>query len=553
MTVKQKKIALYILLYILCLSGFSQDINRNVVVVKPYEPSLSDVYKISSLPRIDDTTSVSPDFKYSIIPTRVDAPFELKPINAAKMVGLPMEKLYKSFLRLGVGNYYSALAEYNINTVRAKEHSLGASFFHKSSNSKLELSNGDDVPAGYSSNRGEAYANKYFPNTVLSGKAFFDHQVIHHYGYNTDLFTDTFPIINEKDTRQYYNKLGADFQVNSANVDSNLLNYNLGLGLDYLWDRFENTEGRIIVDGGLSKLSKQKVFGIDVRMDYVSSKLSSDSISTTITTGSPFFSKKNNEYEFLVGGRLSYATGEEDKLLVFPRAYLQINVVRNILMPYVGIDGNAVSGTYEGLINENPYINPGSTAKISDRMFAYGGVKGLLSSKAGYNFSIKYLSVNNMPFFINDSTGEWDNRFAITYDDMTTTSVSGEIYYDPSDDLKFLIKSNYYSNKPGIEAKAWHKPSFDLKFGTKYSFHDKLAVNFDLNIFGTRYAKPYIDTLEAIKLDPIIDFNLGIEYKYSKVLSIFLNVYNIGSTKYYYWNQYPSQRLNLIAGFSYKI
>lgn len=558
MTIKKLKLSTYIfsgILSIFSFGTFAQDINRNVVVVKPYEPSLSDVFKISSLPKIDDSTSITPDFNYSIIPTRVDAPFELKPINAAKMVGTPLEKLYKSFLRLGFGNYYTTLAEYNINTLRSKDHSLGASYFHKSSTgSKLELDNKHKVIAGYSSNRAEGYANKYFPNTTLSAKAYYDREVFHHYGYNTSLFTDSVPFLEEKSIRQSYNSLGADFGVYSANTDSDLVNYNLGVGFNYLWDKFKNNEGRVLVNGGLSKFINDKAIGVDLKLDYITSKLSSDSVFTTILGGSPYFSKKNEEYEFLLGGRLFYSTGEEEsKVFVYPRAYLQINVVKNILMPYMGIDGNAVTGTYEKLLQENPYINPGTKSEIMDKIFVYGGIKGVLSSKTGYNIGFLYNSVNNAPLFVNDSTTEWDNTFRVIYDNLTTTGFSAELVYDPSKNLKFLLKGNYYSYKTSSEEKAWHKPEFDLNFKTSYNFNGKILVDFDISTFGTRYAKPYIDSLSAIKLNPVIDINLGIEYRYSKLLSVFLNFYNLTSAKYYYWNQYPAQKINFIAGFSYKL
>ncbi|NJK86258.1 MAG: hypothetical protein HC906_10085 [Bacteroidales bacterium] len=419
MVTKRIKFAFFIFI-LLSYCSFAQEINRNVVVVKPYEPSLSDAYKLSTLPRIEDTATISPEFNYSILPVRVDAPFDLKPINAAKMVGVPLEKYYKSYLKLGLGNYYSTLAEYNINTLREKDHSLGFYFSHRASNTKLKLDNADKVPAGYSSNRLEGYANKYFPNTTLSGNAFFDYGVNHYYGYNTELFPDSFPLIKEKEIRQYFSTLGGDFRVYSTNVDSTQPAYYLNFKPGYLWDRFKNTESTIILEGGLKKLINQKEFGIDMVMDYAHSRLSSDSLTNSIVGGSPYFSKKNEEFEFLVGGRLFYG-GEDEKFYVFPRAYLQINVVKNILMPYMGIDGSVTPGTYGRLVKKNPFIAPGSLMMNSDNLFVYGGIKGILSSKAGYNIGFSFDAVNDEPLFVNDTVGELDNMFGVIHDDLAIT------------------------------------------------------------------------------------------------------------------------------------
>lgn len=116
---------------------FAQDINRNVTVVKPYEPSLSDANKINILPKFEDTTTVTPSFDYSVLPVRINVPFEPKTINAAKMLGTPLEKLYKSYLKLGIGNYFTPLAEYNFNSLRSKDHSYGVFLTYKSSGRKI--------------------------------------------------------------------------------------------------------------------------------------------------------------------------------------------------------------------------------------------------------------------------------------------------------------------------------------------------------------------------------------------------------------------------------
>ena len=48
-----------------------------------------------------------------------------------------------------------------------------------------------------------------------------------------------------------------------------------------------------------------------------------------------------------------------------------------------------------------------------------------------------------------------------------------------------------------------------------------------------------------------LDINLGAEYRYSKMLSFFVNFNNIANTRYYRWEKYPSQRFNLMAGLTF--
>jgi len=278
-----------------------------------------------------------------------------------------------------------------------------------------------------------------------------------------------------------------------------------------------------------------------------------DSSAAVLFDVSPYFSKKNADYEFEVGARLYASTGNQKNTYFYPRAVLKFSIVDRILVPYVGIDGNAGLVTCEKLSDENPYVMPASSSEITDRLFIYAGLTGLLSSKSGFNLNVSYNLINHMPMFINDTTGRYDNRFKVINDDVELYKYSGEIFYTPLKNLKLLLTGNIYGYTMTSEAKAWHKPGYEFIFQTNYNLKEKIYANVIMNFIGPGYAKPYDIMLSAVKLDPFADINLGLEYRYSKILSVFADVYNLTSSKYYLWNQYPCRRLNVIIGFTYKL
>jgi outer membrane receptor protein involved in Fe transport len=55
------------------------------------------------------------------------------------------------------------------------------------------------------------------------------------------------------------------------------------------------------------------------------------------------------------------------------------------------------------------------------------------------------------------------------------------------------------------------------------------------------------------KIKPVADANLQLTYNYSKALSLFASMYNIADRSYLIWNNYPSQRFNMMFGLSYKL
>ena len=106
------------------------------------------------------------------------------------------------------------------------------------------------------------------------------------------------------------------------------------------------------------------------------------------------------------------------------------------------------------------------------------------------------------------------------------------------------------------DASEFQKISIDTVTGDYkhlYAIDIDQSNGIDIIAIGNRYAKSYDESIEFIKLDPFIDLNLGIEYRYSRILSAFVSLNNITSSEYYIWNQYPAYRFNFLVGFTYKL
>jgi hypothetical protein len=102
------------------------------------------------------------------------------------------------------------------------------------------------------------------------------------------------------------------------------------------------------------------------------------------------------------------------------------------------------------------------------------------------------------------------------------------------------------------ELKAWHMPYFDFFINFKYNWSNKIIATADVYAYSDRWAKRYdATTVAPEKLSAYIDGSVGVEYCFSKILSAFVNVNNIGSAKYKQWHHYPSFGINLLAGVTY--
>ena len=90
--------------------------------------------------------------------------------------------------------------------------------------------------------------------------------------------------------------------------------------------------------------------------------------------------------------------------------------------------------------------------------------------------------------------------------------------------------------------------------------NDKLKLNLDFNGEGGRKSL-IVDSTAGVKKEDnqyvkelgfILDINLGIEYKYTKRISAFLQFNNIASQQYYRWSDYPVLGLQVMGGVTFK-
>jgi outer membrane receptor protein involved in Fe transport len=54
------------------------------------------------------------------------------------------------------------------------------------------------------------------------------------------------------------------------------------------------------------------------------------------------------------------------------------------------------------------------------------------------------------------------------------------------------------------------------------------------------------------ELKPYVDANLGVEYRYNKRISAFIDFNNLTAAKYQRFTKYPVQRFNVLGGFTFK-
>jgi hypothetical protein len=502
------------------------------------------------MPVFNDTVSVTPKFNYQIASSKLTPSFQPRLVNAAKMVPEPLYSLYKSYLNVGLGNPLSPLAELSITNLRSHENAYGIYLRHHSANGNVKLENGQKTDALYDDNDAIAYGKHIFKNSVLSGNIGYEGNKVNFYGYNPGLDTT----LNKQSILQQFNLVKAEISVESKKTDSTKLFYLLSSGYDYFADKFKNTENHLNMSGKAGINSNGYYLGIDAVLDYYGLNKSGDSAFNTIFNVSPSLSRAKSNWKYLLGfTATSDITPSGTKRYLYPKANFEFQVAPAVLTTYLGVDGFLEPNNYYKIAMENLYILPGlKVSPTNNKAHFFGGIKGELSSSASYNLMAAYSIIDNQYFFINDTLSRLGNNFITVYDNIEQLNFMAEMALKASESLSLSSKINYYKYYTYQQEKPWHLPDFDMTLSATYNLRNKILMYIDLYAQGNRYA-PKLDSNIPITLKPFADINMKLEYRYTKLFSVYLQFRNLTASQYMIWNQYPVYRFQVMLGLTYSL
>ncbi len=569
----KKYILSIVVLNLVALYSFAQDKelgDKEYVIVKDYKPVLAESNKISDSPEGDTSYSNPPKMNYNIEPKKLETNFEAGVIRAVKIKEEPIAKLYHSLVKLGLGSYNAYTGELFYNSLRSKTGHVGVHLKHFSSR-PTTLKNRTGL---YSNNLGEVYGKYFLDNATFSSSFGYERDVMHYYGfYGSHGEIDSVISTKPDATKQRFNNFNFKAGINSNWVTDSHLNYDAIIEYNGLNDLFGVSENDFNVRGGAGKKFDENYFGLGLDFDYFKKQEAdfekfdvNSSLSRYMVTMNPHFKRDFDKIHLNVGFNFSIEHNSGPVTAHFyPDVHVSVPIAEHIVYIFADVTGGLQKTTYKTLTDENPFTIP--SVKLlhnqSNDLVLDGGLKGNFSSRVSFNVMVKYTKMTNMVLFVNDTALYVDgndstvhgNMFNIVYDDGKCFDIHAEVAYRNSDKLSIALAYDYLSYQSTIEKKAWHKPGSEMRLMVKYNLKDKIQANVTLLAAGNQYGRSFttdsIPKVVAKKLNGYFDFNLGLEYRYSKVLSFYFNMNNLFFSRYEQWYGYPSEKFNMMGGLTY--
>ncbi|MEA3443108.1 MAG: hypothetical protein U9R19_00120 [Bacteroidota bacterium] len=549
---KLNRIFVLSLIMLFPFMAFAQ-LDKDVVVIKAYTPTIRDAEKLNVMPSVKDTLHLKPEFTYRIVPTLYKTGFEIDPIKPAKIVGEPLTRLYGNYVKLGFGSDISPLAEIRINSLRSRKSSFGIKAGHHSSYGGFKIDDYKYYP-NFSENYIGLYGTSFKKNKSLSGKLDYSGNKFKYYG-----FTPGSPEVARKDLPdQMYNKLGASVRLKSDKISKTKIHYDFDLGFYYFADTEKSNENSFSLKADFRDYVKNSLVGFDTRFSYFKRNSISDSLTHYLFMINPWVQRQEEEWQATLGVNtfLLVNPDENNKTYFYPNIKFQFALADKFLLTYFGFTGKLENNYFVDVATANPFVWAGfETKPTQHRKIIYAGFKANISSKLSFDIKATYREMKDAMLFV-DTIGFEGIRFTTVYDDMDMLNLNAELVFAPNEKFDFRLKGNYYNYFTiQTQQQAWYKPDFDFTLAATYNMQGKFLFNADIFIIGNRFARGNLDPITGkyaeIELENIIDLNLGVEYRYTKKISAFVNINNLIASKYYKWNNYPSQRFHALVGVSY--
>ena len=559
------------------LISFSQETKKDtlkteeIIVVKPYTPSISPAFKVKSNPETEDVNAFKKEsIDYSIFSIPVASTFTPSKGKAQGVKRDPKERLYENYISAGFGNYTSPLFEAYIHSGDGKYNDYGLFINHYSSQGGIKDVLLDD---SFSDTRIDGHYKQFDRDFNWKINGGIQVQKYNYYGLPSEIsFENTFfDNLNEK---QIYTSayIGGKIEMEDSffqGASGEIISFS---------DDYGSNEIRLLIQPKFEFPISTELINAGLKIDLVSGKFDQSYINTDeikysfLNLGfSPNFEVLRDDFSLNLGAKLYYSNDLERKInnfYAYPNVTASLKVVDDIFILIAGITGDLEQNTYRDLADENPYISPTLNIEQTDKQYrAFGGAKGKLASNVSYNFNVSHTSEMNKALFVQNQIQtdgsvailnpyQAGNSFKVVYDAVKTLGFFGEITIDASNEFNFGGSINYASYNTSTQLEAWNLPDIKATLSADYTNNQWFAGS---KLFYNGKTKDFVIPYEMaategdiIENDSYIDLNINGGYIFSDRLTAFAKINNALSQKYVRFVNYKVQTLQILAGITYK-
>lgn len=516
-----------------------KNLSEQVNVVRPYKPILAEAVKINTNPEIKFEQTGKNNPEYYFLSHRIDSNIKLNPITAEKMKNESIAKLYPYYIRLGGGNYKTSYFEAWANNMRSREWVLSAHYLHRASAASSSSNDHRDL----SDNVLNAYAKRIYAKQTVSLSMMYDRTVNHFWGYSyKDIKVDADKI------RQRYQLFGLQSEVLSNENENTKLKYNGRFDFYTLKDNYSSSENRF----AFNTSANYKEFESKISLDLAK-------YADTLDQSNNLFAMENLMHlkeagiDINVGFNLYNQSGTNNSFHIYPNVSASYVLEDFDAKVFAGLKGGIRKNSLRNMYVENPFIrNNIDIQNTNEKINLYAGLRGRIDAKNSYQVQINYLKTDNEMYYLADGNSDTITRFYAIYDGPNASEFQLNVYYSHQSSEKLRINAGleYRNFNTDTLLQALFKPNTRASISAEYNIGNKFLIESELYSYSKMFAADQFGIRK--ELDGGIDLNFGIDYRYSKMISVYLNLNNVLNYKRERYMYYQGFGFQALLGASFR-
>lgn len=564
-------------------------IERNVDVVKEYNPVIKDAGKINTMPEIKPIETKKRETNYSVWTTPYDVKgCDIQPLDYAIAQPIAAKKHKQHFARLGGGNYGNLLGEFYTPIVQQSNWNIDLDLKNRTSLGYVKISEeNNNIPSWGEDCDGDPLKSKAFDcdtkgkldfaatirqNKELSAFAAAEYDAFRYYGYDDDMlnhFMHISHLSDNEDFKQYHLNVDGNVRFKSKDFIGKW-SYDCQTNYQLYANRDDLKEHTIYTKLGGKYRSDRYIVGLDLDMHNIFLNLPEESETYrfdnaetmnnyTMLKLSPHFIFNGEIGQMNIGIKAAFGIGQGKKGAVCPDILGTIKLKKDIAYLYACVTGDYEVKNYRTIMKENKFVAP--DVRVADTytpIDVYAGVRAKIAKRIDLDIYGGYKIINNPYFFVNkmrqrvvngDTVSVMTRQFDVVYEKNAGVFNAGaSLCYHYKDRLDMGFSA--VVNKWALEKNeyAWQRPDWMLDYHVNYNVTKTLRLNLAYEFEGGRYA---LVNKEAVKMRNAHNISLGADYKLFNWLDIFAKFDNMINQPYQSWYGYDNQKFNFLAGLTF--
>lgn len=513
-----------------------QTLQENIELTNDYEPNLNDLDK-----PLLETPTVTPKVETKDVTfesKEIEAPTEYEPLKARvpKPRKIKWPPLKNNFLKVGFGRFFTPLALLHLETGRNLNARAGLDFSHISS------SRGFVDYAEFREDRG-GISGEYFTKTNTL-KANLNIDNVNYFYFADSIVTDR-PDLKDS-IRNTYTRIDFGGSV-LRNYDPEAINYDVGLGFNGYFDRWQSRELHFNVTPTLDwKVVENFYADIDAGLVFTTSRFDTLNQSRYFLDFTPAVTYRKDRLSATAGIKINSYGDTTSIFGAYPVLKGSYQLIEDRLTANMSLLGGMEYNRYYDLIEVNRYLtrNPDIRPTRNSLHFNVGLEAGFAKyftvSVNGYARQSKQELI-----FFNPEGGAY---FEMVYDSNFAESGSEiSLLFNKENKIRAGIKANFRRFVTSNIAYNFGIPNTQVDLWGSYRVADKVTVGTEIFLYGPRTMT--VDTLgNPIEQGFAADVNLNADYRFSKSFSIFLELNNLLNSTYANWYNYQVRPFDVKAG-----